>query len=147
MVGHGGSSASSYLADPTSPIPSHCASIVVTSTLRVNLIHVHIICIACISVDGTSGNLDDADTSTCDPYTTFAYDEVLEVSFGQSRTFGEIVVQYNGKISFFFISLLGCIELPVAVEDHSAKTTTMHQAITMLSTSKKMFYLQVITTC
>ena len=36
MVGHGGSSASSYLADPTSPIPSHCVSIVVTSTLRVN---------------------------------------------------------------------------------------------------------------
>ena len=30
MVGHGGSSAGSYLADPTSPIPSHCASIVVT---------------------------------------------------------------------------------------------------------------------
>ena len=37
MVGHGGSSAGSYLADPTSPIPSHCASIVMTSTLRVNL--------------------------------------------------------------------------------------------------------------
>ena len=36
MVGHGGSSAGSYLADPTSPIPSHCASIVVTSTVRVN---------------------------------------------------------------------------------------------------------------
>ena len=36
MVGHGGSSAGSYLADPTSPIPFHCASIVVTSTLRVN---------------------------------------------------------------------------------------------------------------
>ena len=36
MVGHGGSSAGSYLADPTSPIPSHCASIVATSTLRVN---------------------------------------------------------------------------------------------------------------
>ena len=36
MVGHGGSSASSYLADPTSPIPSHCASFVVTSTLRIN---------------------------------------------------------------------------------------------------------------
>ena len=36
MVGHGGSSAGSYLADPTSPIPSHCASIVVTSTLRDN---------------------------------------------------------------------------------------------------------------
>ena len=35
MVGHGGSSAGSYLADPTSPIPSHCALIVVTSTLRV----------------------------------------------------------------------------------------------------------------
>ena len=37
MVGHGGSSAGSYLADPTSPIPSHCASIVATSTLRVNM--------------------------------------------------------------------------------------------------------------
>ena len=43
--GGGGSNAASYLADPTSPIPSHCAiiilfksaSIVVTSTLRVNL--------------------------------------------------------------------------------------------------------------
>ena len=35
MVGHGGSSAGSYLADPTSPIPSHCASIVVNSTVRV----------------------------------------------------------------------------------------------------------------
>ena len=35
MVGHGGSSAGSYLVDPTSPIPSHCASVVVTSTLRV----------------------------------------------------------------------------------------------------------------
>ena len=45
MVGDGGSSAGSYLAAPTSPIPSHCAvitlfksgpsaSIVVTSTLR-----------------------------------------------------------------------------------------------------------------
>ena len=39
MVGHGGSSAGSYLADPTSSIPSHCASIVTTSTLRVNLNH------------------------------------------------------------------------------------------------------------
>ena len=35
MVGHGGSSAGSYLADPTSPIPSHCASTVATSTVRV----------------------------------------------------------------------------------------------------------------
>ena len=35
MVGHVGSSVGSYLADPTSPIPSHCASIVTTSTVRV----------------------------------------------------------------------------------------------------------------
>ena len=46
MLGHGGSSAGSYLADPTSPIPSHCAVIilfqsvamhqyVVTGTVRV----------------------------------------------------------------------------------------------------------------
>ena len=28
MVGHGGSSAGSYLADPTSPIPSHCSVII-----------------------------------------------------------------------------------------------------------------------
>ena len=38
MVGHGGSSAGSYLTDPTSPIPSHCALIVATSTLRVKAI-------------------------------------------------------------------------------------------------------------
>ena len=38
MVGHGGSSAGSYLADLTSPIPSHCASIVVTSTVRVKFV-------------------------------------------------------------------------------------------------------------
>ena len=37
MVGHGGSSAGSYLTNPTSPIPSHCASIVVTSTVRVTI--------------------------------------------------------------------------------------------------------------
>ena len=37
MVGHGGSSAGLYLADPTSPIPSHCASIVVTSSSRVGI--------------------------------------------------------------------------------------------------------------
>ena len=36
IVGHGGSSAGLYLADPTSPISSHCASIVVTGTVRVN---------------------------------------------------------------------------------------------------------------
>ena len=36
MVGHGGNSAGSYLADPTTSIPSHCASIAVTSTLRIN---------------------------------------------------------------------------------------------------------------
>ena len=37
MVGHGESSAGSYLADPTSPIPSHCASIVTTSSVRVKV--------------------------------------------------------------------------------------------------------------
>ena len=52
MLGHGGSSAGSYLADPTSPIPSHCAvhypvskccsaSIAVTGTVRIN-------CAACL---------------------------------------------------------------------------------------------------
>ena len=50
MLGHGGSSAGSYIADPTSPIPSHCAchytvstccsaSIVVTSTVRVKYVY------------------------------------------------------------------------------------------------------------
>ena len=33
--GMGGSSAGSYLTDPTSPIPSYCASIVTTSTVKV----------------------------------------------------------------------------------------------------------------
>ena len=38
MDGHGGCSADSSLSDSTSPIPSHCASIVATSILRVNFI-------------------------------------------------------------------------------------------------------------
>ena len=42
MVGHGGSSAGSYLAGPTSPIPSHCASTVTTSTVRVHSTMHHI---------------------------------------------------------------------------------------------------------
>ena len=46
MVGHGGSSAGSYLADPTYPIPSHCASIVVTSTLRVK--HIALVVVECM---------------------------------------------------------------------------------------------------
>ena len=44
MVGHGGSSAGSYLTDPTSPIPSHCASIVVTITLRVKVVDINLYC-------------------------------------------------------------------------------------------------------
>ena len=47
MVGHGGSSASSYLADPTSPIPSHYASIVATSTLRVITVDANKIMVIC----------------------------------------------------------------------------------------------------
>ena len=46
MIGHGGSSAGSYLTDPTSPIPSHCASIVATSILRVKWIF-HKVCVRC----------------------------------------------------------------------------------------------------
>ena len=42
MVGHGGSSACLYLADLTSPIPSHCASIVATSTVRVKMLPLHL---------------------------------------------------------------------------------------------------------
>ena len=36
MVGHGGSSAGSYLADPTSPIPSHCAVIILFKSVAVH---------------------------------------------------------------------------------------------------------------
>ena len=64
MVGHGGSSAGSYLTDPTSPIPSPCTSIVVTSTLRVKctlifskthllfdyVLHIHSFCPCCCDV-------------------------------------------------------------------------------------------------
>ena len=66
MVGHGGSSAGSYLADPTSPIPSHCASIVVTSTVRVNYVslyrqtsvNVHLHATGRSSINGNSNSLD-----------------------------------------------------------------------------------------
>ena len=36
MVGHEGSSAGSYLADPTSPIPSHCAVIILFKSVPVD---------------------------------------------------------------------------------------------------------------
>ena len=36
MLGHGGSSAGSYLADPTSPIPSHCAVIILFQSVTVH---------------------------------------------------------------------------------------------------------------
>ena len=36
MVRHGGSSASSYLADPTSPIASHCAVIIMLNSVPVH---------------------------------------------------------------------------------------------------------------
>ena len=36
MVGHGGSSAGSYFADPTSPIPSHCAVIILFKSVAVH---------------------------------------------------------------------------------------------------------------
>ena len=36
MLGHGGSSAGSYLADPTSPIPSHCAVITLFQSVSVH---------------------------------------------------------------------------------------------------------------
>ena len=36
MVGHGGSSAGSYLADPTSPIPSHCIVIILFKSAPVH---------------------------------------------------------------------------------------------------------------
>ena len=48
MVGHGGSRAGLHLADRTSPIPSHYASIVAISTLRVNVV----LTSYCISDDG-----------------------------------------------------------------------------------------------
>ena len=36
MLGHGGSSAGSYLVDPTSPIPSHCAVIILFQSVSVH---------------------------------------------------------------------------------------------------------------
>ena len=36
MLGHGGSSAGSYLADPVSPIPSHCAVIILFRSVPVH---------------------------------------------------------------------------------------------------------------
>ena len=42
MLGHGGSSAGSYLGDPTSPIPSHCAVIILFQSVAVH----HLPCLA-----------------------------------------------------------------------------------------------------
>ena len=39
MLGHGGSSAGSYLADRTYPIPSHCTVIILFQSASVNNVH------------------------------------------------------------------------------------------------------------
>ena len=72
MVGHGGSSAGSYLADPTSPIPSHCASIVATSTLRIN-VSLHAIFILRNGF-GYCNKLSRGKTDTADILKCYAYD-------------------------------------------------------------------------
>ena len=60
MVRHGGSSAGSYLADPTSPIPSHCAAIVATSTLRVKSV-VNVKVMVSVGIPDTHHNICSAD--------------------------------------------------------------------------------------
>ena len=61
MVGHGGSSAGSYLADPASCIPSHCASIVPTSTVRVKSFSyiwiVWVLVLCCLMTHGLSKDI------------------------------------------------------------------------------------------
>ena len=84
MVGHGGSSAGSYLADPTSPIPSHCASIVVTSTVRVNIL--------CMRL------------SQCHHITCWGSCE------GYNITFIVLYCNLGSHCLFLYISLLYCIK-------------------------------------
>ena len=49
MLGHGGSSAGSYLADPTSPIPSHCAVIILFQSVALLRDTVFIHALACLA--------------------------------------------------------------------------------------------------
>ena len=66
MVGHGESSAGSYLVDPTSPISSHCASIVATSTLRVKFDTICVYLAACeCNMYGSEGTTCDDATGQC----------------------------------------------------------------------------------
>ena len=51
MLGHGGSSAGSYLADPTSPIPSHCAVII----LIIPLVYTHTVTYKPMHYDSSNG--------------------------------------------------------------------------------------------
>ena len=90
MVGHGGSSAGSYLSDPTSPIPSHCASIVATSTLRVKKFSMQLFH---NSITGSNNALEENESSTilCS-LIDFSQNEalkgsvVLEISFYHCRS-------------------------------------------------------------
>ena len=46
MVGHGRSCAGSYLADPTSPIPSYCAVIILFKSVPVHQLSNRVLCVA-----------------------------------------------------------------------------------------------------
>ena len=102
MVGHGGSSAGSYLADPTSPIPSHCASIVATSTLKVNIsyynrsIRYKFTCIFCVDYYFVTHDfLFDFQRARCVPY---AGSESLSTVRFCMQTFIQIKVTPSGVI-------------------------------------------------
>ena len=88
MVGHGGSRAGSYLADPTSPIPSHCASIVVTSTLRVKTLIVK--------------QVDAIVTVASIPIVTFCNDYMLSAKLKVSKCQTQGVREHSNVHIFFF---------------------------------------------
>ena len=54
MVGHGGSSAGSYLANPTSPIPSHYAVIILFKVVPVHQLSWLALLRANLSVEATT---------------------------------------------------------------------------------------------
>ena len=66
----------------------HCLNNLAISDLILNIL---------LPAAGTSGDLTDGDTETCTAYTNFDQTDYLEATFGQSRTYGEVVVKYKGN--------------------------------------------------
>ena len=137
MLGHGGSSAGLYLADPTSPIPSHCAVIILFQSVPVHklswLALWELTFIHCFSSNGGKQS---------GPQPLVQWSEVanhpgLVCSMTQSNNNPVILMITPQSI---LIQEIKVLPAKAKVKRPLRKKATIHQATTLLATSKNVLF-------